>query len=94
MYEDACSRLHSVLNDLPRYSFAQLDDQVPADGVYFLFEVGEEGHGATASYESGATQGKETSLLGCESMCASTKTAAFLGSTLGEHCFSEIKTLT
>jgi hypothetical protein len=44
---------------------------------------------ASASCESGATQGKETSLLGCESMCASTKTEASLGSTLDEHCFSE-----
>jgi hypothetical protein len=44
MYEDACSRLHELLNALPRYSFFQLDHQVPADGVYFLFESGEEAH--------------------------------------------------
>jgi hypothetical protein len=45
MYEDACAKLHRVLNDLPRYSFDQLDDQVPANGIYLTFESGEEGHG-------------------------------------------------
>jgi len=58
MYEDTCSRLHKMLNDLPRYSFAQLDHRVPADGVYFLFESGEGGHEGQRIVRIGSHTGK------------------------------------
>lgn len=58
MYGDACGRLHQVLNDLPRYSLLQLDNQVPSDGVYFMFESGEEGHEGQRIVRIGSHTGK------------------------------------
>jgi hypothetical protein len=62
MYEDACSRLHEVLSDLPRYSFFQLDHRVPADGVYFLFESAEGGHEGQRIVRIGSHTGTLVSL--------------------------------
>jgi hypothetical protein len=45
MYEEACTKLHQVLNSLSRYTFPQLSEELPSDGVSFLFESGQEGHG-------------------------------------------------
>lgn len=58
MHEEACAGLHEMLNTLPRYSFGQLDDAVPADGVYFLFELGEEGHEGKRIVRIGSHTGK------------------------------------
>ena len=45
MYEEACTSLHELLKSEPRYSFPKLSEQLPSDGVSFLFESGQEGHG-------------------------------------------------
>jgi hypothetical protein len=42
--EDICDRLHNLVRMLPRFQFTQVDSTIPANGVYFIFEVGEFGH--------------------------------------------------
>ena len=46
MYEQACKRLHEVVNSGPRHSFGISDWPVPINGVYFIFEAGEGSHNA------------------------------------------------
>jgi hypothetical protein len=45
MYEDACTKLHDALKNMPRYTFPGLLGELPSNGVYFVFESGQEGHG-------------------------------------------------
>jgi hypothetical protein len=58
MHEEACTALHKTLSGLPRYSFVQLNEAFPADGVYFLFELGEEGHEGERIVRIGSHTGK------------------------------------
>lgn len=39
-----CDELHAFVRTLPRYSFPFDPTILPTDGIYFLFELGEEGH--------------------------------------------------
>jgi hypothetical protein len=59
MYENECTRLHKLVNDLPRHSFADLSGLFPTDGVYFLFESGETGHGRERIVYVGGHTGKD-----------------------------------
>jgi hypothetical protein len=58
MHEEACTALHEVLNKMPRHYFGRLNEAVPADGVYFLFEAGETGHGGERLVRIGSHTGK------------------------------------
>src|SRR6266851_6820386 len=44
MSENFCAQLHEVVLSLPRYQFPVSEDQLPANGIYFIFEKGESGH--------------------------------------------------
>jgi hypothetical protein len=58
MYEEACTKLHQVLNSLSRYTFPQLSEELPSDGVSFLFESGQEGHGGERIVHIGSHTGE------------------------------------
>lgn len=40
-----CRRVHEVIWKLPRHRFPFDDQDIPANGIYVLFEEGESGHG-------------------------------------------------
>lgn len=58
MHENACLKLHLELNKLPKRTFADLRDKVPDNGVYFLFEKGEDSHGTERIVRVGSHTGK------------------------------------
>ena len=41
---DLCSGLHAIVRPMPRWKFTQAENGRIANGVYFVFEVGEQGH--------------------------------------------------
>jgi hypothetical protein len=43
---ETCQALHALANSLPRHRFPLDVSQIPANGLYILFERGESGHGA------------------------------------------------
>jgi len=53
-----CSQLHEVIRTLPSYQFGTLPSDLPTDGVYFCFEVGELGHAAQRVTRIGSHTGK------------------------------------
>ena len=40
-----CEKIHKLVNSLKRHAFPFADSAIPSDGVYILFQKGEEGHG-------------------------------------------------
>lgn len=40
-----CRKVHEIIWELPRHRFPFNDRDIPANGIYVLFEKGEEGHG-------------------------------------------------
>ncbi len=43
---DLCRELHKLVNRLPMFGFPFAVDQIPRNGLYVLFEKGEQAHGA------------------------------------------------
>ena len=43
--DTACERVHSLIRDLPTFTYPFDLDDLPTDGIYLLFEEGEAGHG-------------------------------------------------
>lgn len=58
MYEEACTALHKAFNSLPHYSFAELNEIIPKDGIYLIFESGEEAHNGERVVRIGSHTGK------------------------------------
>jgi hypothetical protein len=42
---EICARLHRIANERPRLRFPFSSSEIPANGIYVLFEFGETGHG-------------------------------------------------
>ena len=57
MYE-ICFELHQALDKLPRYRFPFDISQIPLNGVYILYEVGEKAHGVDRIVRVGTHTGK------------------------------------
>jgi hypothetical protein len=53
-----CEELHFLLNNRRRYRFPFEGDLIPKNGIYFLFEKGENGHGTDRIVRIGTHTGK------------------------------------
>jgi hypothetical protein len=54
---EACQHLHDVLSRLPRFTREDLA-QIPKNGLYILFEKGEEAHGGERIVRVGTHRGQ------------------------------------
>jgi len=54
-----CSELHQILNQLPRYDYQYDPEQIPNNGILFLFENGEEAHGYDRIVHVGTHRGED-----------------------------------
>ena len=55
----ACSELHKMLTSLPRFGPNFEDDDLPANGLYVLFQKGETAHGADRIVRVGTHRGDD-----------------------------------
>src|SRR4030043_1564 len=53
-----CERLHKMFNSMKRFSFPFKEDEIPLNGIYILFEKGEQGHGLHRIVRIGTHTGK------------------------------------
>lgn len=58
----ACQFLHQKLNSMPRFKANFNPNKLPLDGLYFLFEAGETGHGSDRVVRVGTHTGKNNLL--------------------------------
>lgn len=42
---EICASLHSLFNELERFAFPFATERIPGNGIYILFETGEQAHG-------------------------------------------------
>ncbi len=56
---DICNRLHRWLNSLPVFSFPFPVEEIPRNGIYVLFENGEEAHGPKRIVRIGTHTGND-----------------------------------
>lgn len=56
--QNACGQLHQHISVLPKFPIAGLPTTLPLDGVYFLFEKGELGHGMDRIVRIGSHTGQ------------------------------------
>lgn len=54
----SCGELHQLLRGQKRYSFPFAEKELPLDGIYLLFEQGEEGHGGERIVRVGTHTGQ------------------------------------
>lgn len=54
-----CRRIHEIVWELPRHRFPFEDQNIPANGIYVLFEEGESGHGGDRIVRVGTHTGKD-----------------------------------
>lgn len=57
MAENACGQLHARVRHLETYPFPAQKELLPGNGVYFLFEKGEHGHGGPRIVRIGSHTG-------------------------------------
>ncbi len=56
--ENKCKEVHEVFNSMKRYSFPFNEGEIPKNGIYILFEKGENGHGKDRVVRVGTHTGK------------------------------------
>ncbi|MGC3998035.1 MAG: hypothetical protein QM767_11300 [Anaeromyxobacter sp.] len=56
--DQTCAELHAIVRDLARFEFPPPDRKVPANGLYFIFERGEQGHGGDRIVRIGSHTGR------------------------------------
>lgn len=54
----SCGSLHEWVHTLPEYRFPFADASIPENGIYFLFEKGEEAHGGSRIVRIGTHTGE------------------------------------
>jgi hypothetical protein len=54
-----CERLHKLFNSVPRKRFPFSEEEIPENGIYILFEDGENAHGADRIVRVGTHTGKD-----------------------------------
>jgi len=54
----SCTSLHKWIHTLPTYRFPFDDASIPENGIYFLFEKGEDGHGGNRIVRIGTHTGE------------------------------------
>jgi hypothetical protein len=57
--DEKCDRLHHLFGELERMQFPFDENKIPKNGIYILFEKGEEGHGTDRIVRVGAHTGKD-----------------------------------
>ncbi|UOD34840.1 hypothetical protein DSN97_00445 [Deferribacteraceae bacterium V6Fe1] len=55
---EICQRLHDLFNSLPRHRFPFVEQAIPYNGIYILFEKGESAHGADRIVRVGTHTGE------------------------------------
>jgi len=53
-----CSEIHNIFHSAKRYTFPFNEDQIPLNGIYILFEKGEQGHQGDRIVRIGSHTGK------------------------------------
>src|SRR3989344_2366043 len=53
-----CDLIHQTFNNLPRFSFPFDNNRIPLNGIYILFENGEQAHGTDRIVRIGTHTGK------------------------------------
>ncbi|MFC1818936.1 hypothetical protein ACFL0B_07580 [Thermodesulfobacteriota bacterium] len=53
-----CEETHRMFNGLPRHTFPFIDESIPLNGIYILFESGEKGHGGNRIVRVGTHTGE------------------------------------
>jgi hypothetical protein len=53
-----CYQLHELVSQLPRHTFPFDKSRIPPNGIYILFEKGEQGHGADRIVRVGTSTGQ------------------------------------
>jgi len=56
---DSCRQLHALLRPLPSFKFPFDPKKLPANGIYVLYELGEEGHGTDRIVRVGSHTGND-----------------------------------
>lgn len=54
---NVCKKIHSIVNEMPRYSFPFEKDQIYENGIYILFENGEKAHNGDRIVRIGTHRG-------------------------------------
>jgi hypothetical protein len=54
----ACEKLHNIFQNLKRHKFPFNENEIPENGIYILFEKGEQGHGGDRIVRIGTHTGK------------------------------------
>ncbi len=54
-----CQTLHKWLSSRPQFSFPYLESKIPRNGIYLLFEDGEQGHGTSRIVRVGTHNGND-----------------------------------
>jgi hypothetical protein len=57
--KEICEQLHKIFNDLKRISFPFNDEEIPFNGIYILFEKGENAHGGDRVVRIGTHTGQD-----------------------------------
>ena len=55
---ETCKKLHEVFSALPRFGTGYENSQVPANGIYIVFEKGEKAHGTDRIVRVGTHTGE------------------------------------
>lgn len=55
---EACAKIHELFRDRHRFSFPYREDEIPDNGIYALFEEGEEAHGNDRIVRFGTHRGE------------------------------------
>ncbi len=56
--DEQCAYIHQIVRRLARHNFPPPDDGIPANGLYFIFEAGEIGHGDDRIVRVGSHTGR------------------------------------
>jgi len=56
---DNCYNIHQLFNKMPRYKFPFDEESIPENGIYILFEKGENAHSADRIVRIGTHTGKD-----------------------------------
>ena len=56
---EICASLHSLFNELERFTFPFATERIPCNGIYILFETGEQAHGVDRIVRVGTHTGTD-----------------------------------